>query len=248
MLKRLSSRYGDYAKRQESRLAQIAEQQKGFEAQAAGIRDPEREKQLTLTAQDWARKVGRIPGGPLAEARPGETNVAEQWFMGMPSKDLTRFRRLHEFYREARSRGPEGQAKFMAKQQRGREMMEKNAPEIFKQPWVSQQFPELDLREFYGGTDVAAADPILKQLIEAPRGKGAGWRGPYLREREFAREYTKLAQKQSEQNIADYEADIGEQVDVINRAYIPLGEEAEERRSRLQERADLYNMFLGRGY
>ena len=92
------------------------------------------------------------------------------------------------------------------------------------------------------GGPTQTEDPNVHQLyygldLSKKRDFAQGVAGHMARTK-FEKEYGSGAQESYEENIM-------KEVDKINESYIPLQEEEEERNKRLQDRMELYNMFLG---
>jgi hypothetical protein len=226
MLSRLSERYGDYEKQQASRLAEIASRKSMFDKEVSGLRDPaleesfERYKDTNARDEDIYRwRESHMPAEMLDEAK--------KKFEGMTWEER------RAWAQESIDPSVEGADLLITPSV---------TPERGDALKALKNVSKLQKGDFRW-------DQVLPSLKKkAPLSEKKYWEelgGVKLRQYYGGKMAKQLYREQYAGKEAAYLKKISDEVERINEQYIPLQEEEYERTQRLQDRVELYNMFLG---
>ena len=202
----LQSRFDQYGGRQQSRMAQIAEQRTGLEARYAASGDAETERRFSLQQS----------GGPRPEEFRAESRAAWEEGRGMPKdqKDISQETPLTgQFVKE--NLGDLSQTKSGFK----------------------VVVPRLGKGKDGGGILGKAKSEISKSLRKTIEKRNARSLKTFRKDR-----WNSLYDWRAERAYNDRRAAVAAEID---ETYIGLGTENEERQALIQDKLELYNMFLG---
>jgi len=239
MLNKLTSRYQAFGQPQTERLAEIASQKAGFEAEAGGLRNLGQEEEFgrynewqdSREQNKWTEanfNTMHVPEEIRAATDAAFENMTwqerrdwarEQDFaargMGYPKVLKTKGEKDDAKWKgiASQTQSTHAATAFLGFSPAGKiiqKLLGKKPPPTEKKYW-SKLGKMTGLEKFYKGR-------MAKNIYEQQQGAEA--------------------QKA-------YQEQISAEVDRINEQYIPLAKEEGEREKRLADRADLYNLFLG---
>lgn len=251
MRRKLSQRFGQYAKPQQARLDAIAKKRAGFEEQARALRDREKEHGFEryadwasdLEAGDWKTKM-REGIWDLQHVPEEFRAAAEEAFKNMTWRERRDWAEGQDWYKQTLARPTVRNAEKRQKESDKRNQLGAlgadltgTAPGFGMVPYGHK----LPFAKKFSRLISGKRQPPTEKQYWSKLGKQTGVDKFYkarMSKDLYTAQYGTEAQRTYEQRVSD-------EIDRINEQYIPLGTEAAEREARMADRMDLYNMFLG---
>lgn len=214
-VKRLSKKYETFAAPHTTRLGEIAKLQKGLGEKSQALRDPAREAKLTEKQKEYQEISSKLEG--LSGQALVDAHKTTTYQQGVEAA---------KYYHDLRTRNKAIDLGFGG-----------------GADWVKREAttPTGDDPIYRASEWPGAAGGSPENAIEA----GLFGVGPGVAGSQYFKNYYAMRLAEAQGQTTNYEDKVNAEIDMLNQSFLPLEEERVDRSKRLQDRADLYNMFLG---